>query len=125
MNGIAVHNTGDQMYLIMDQVRDGFLTWEHDNNRYIMAFTTGDKAEEYNEVVLKHQRGDIAIIQRRDSKTFARKMVKAGVRWMIIDYPVVNDQDFWDKPIYEIGSVPREQGRNYSIVDLKAIVARA
>ena len=120
----VVHSPGDQMYLIRDPGRGGFLTWDHDDKRYIMAFTSSDKAEEYNAVVMENRTGEVVRLSSRDSRDFARKMVKSGVDWMIIDYPVINDQDFWDAPVYQIGAVPREVGRDYSVVDLKGIVAR-
>lgn len=121
---IAIHRPGDMMYLIRDPERNGLLTWDHEGSRYVMAFTTSDKAEEYNEVVMRHRPGEVVRIDSRDSKDFARKMVAKGVHFMIVDYPVINDQDFWEKHPFEIGAVPRELGRNYSIVDLKTLVAR-
>ena len=124
MSKVAIHKPGDQMYLIHDPDRNGLLTWEFEEDRYLMAFTTGDKAEEYNSVVLKERPGEIVVVTKGESKKLARNMVSSGVRWMLIDYPVINDQDFWDVHPYEIGGVPREVGRDYSVVDLKAIVAR-
>ena len=112
------------MYLIWDSHRSGFLTWDYGDDKYLMAFTTSDKAEEYNAVVLKYRPGEVVSVKSSQSKELARKMVRAGVNSMIVDYPVINDQDFWDKPQFAIGKVPTEVGRNYGIVDLKKIVAR-
>jgi len=122
--GIAIHKPGDQMYLINDPERNGLLTWHDKDIKYVMAFTSSDKAEEYNAVVLKHHLGDIVMIKSCDSKEFVKKMIAAGVYYMIIDYPVINDQDFWDKHPFEIGQIPTEVGRNYSIVDLRKILAK-
>ena len=119
---VAIHSPGDQMYLIHDPDRKGFLIWTHGDDKYVMAFTSSDKAEEYNDIVMKHRPGDIVTIKSRDSKDFARKMVTTGVHQMIVDYPVINDQDFWDKHPFEIGEIPRELGRNYVIVDLRKVV---
>jgi len=122
---VAIHELGNQMYLIHDPVRDGWLTWDYGGNRYVMAFTESEKAEEYNAIVMQHQPGDIMIIRNRHAMEFARKMVLHGVRFMIIDFPVINDQDFWDNPVFEIGAVPTEAGRDYAIVDLGKIVEKA
>lgn len=119
---VAIHKPGDVMYLIRDPQRRGLLTWDHDNRRYVMAFTTSDKAEEYNAIVLKHQPGEVVRIRKEDSRGFAKRMVSSGVYEMIIDYPVINDQDFWDKHPFEIGNVPTEVGRNYSIVDFRVVL---
>lgn len=120
----VVHSHGDSMYFIKDPERNGFLTWDFEGRRYLMGFTTGDKAEEYNEVVLKHQPGEVVRIDKRESLNLARKMVAGGVTFMVVDYPVINDQEFWDQPVYQ-GAVPAEVGRNYSIVDLTKIVREA
>ena len=120
----AIHDPDGQMYLINDPVRNGLLTWIHDDQTYLMAFTESEKAEQYNAVVLEPRPGEIVIVRQSHARELARKMVAAGVNWMIINYPVINDQDFWDDHPYLIGEVPREEGRNYALVDLRGIVAR-
>lgn len=125
----AIHNPDGQMYLINDPVRNGLLTWDQEGkfgqtDRYIMAFTESDKAEEYNAIVLQYRSGEVVLIKQKDASDFARKMVEKGVFWMIIDYPVINDQDFWDNPKFTLCEIPRELGRDYCIVDLRGVVAR-
>ena len=120
----AVQNKADQMYLILEPVKNGFLTWDHEGERYILAFTDSEKAEEYNAVVLKNRPGEIVIIKSREARNFARKMVEKGVYWMMLDHPVIHDNDFWDQPIYRIGETPIEEERHYAIVDLRAIVRK-
>ena len=103
------------MYLIRHEEKSGWLTWKKDDIVYIMAFTTGDKADEYNSSVLEHEQGVVMSIERKDSKDFARNMVMRGVSWMIVDFPVENDKwEWWD--------IQPELARNYSIVDLKQAV---
>lgn len=120
---VAIHKHGEQMYLIKDPARDGFLTWDHEDKRYLMGFTTSDKAEEYNDIVLRYRSGEIIIVTKRESMDLAKKMVAKGVHWMIVDYPVINDAEFQDEnPIFD--GIPRELGRHYTLVDLRGLVAR-
>jgi len=115
----AIHNKSEQMYIIYDPHRKGFLTWDFDGKRHIMAFTESDGAEQYNEAVLDHRSGEIRIIKRRESLDFARRMVKLGVNWMIIDFPVENDQvEVWNP-------IPLEITRDYGLVNLKLLVRQS
>jgi hypothetical protein len=127
MRTFAVQSDSDQMYFIHDPVRKGMLTWDHRERRYVMAFTTSDKAEEYNAVVLKHSPGKVVSMHKREGPAMAKSYCAAGVHWMIVDYPVINDQDFWEDGdrLYPIEAIPTEHGRNYAIVDLRKIVARS
>ena len=114
----AIHTPGEVMYFINCPLRNGWLTYKHDDKTYLMSFTEGDKAEEYIEKVL-HGTGEVVQEHKRRGVTLARRMVAAGVEWMIVDYPPVNDKaEIWSP-------VARELGRDYGIVHLKAIVEQS
>ncbi len=106
------------MYFINCPERNGWLTFKHDDKIYLMGFTTSDLAEEYNAKVLEHKLGEVVQEHKRYARILARRMVDAGVDWMLVDYPPINDEaEIWSP-------VPRELGRDYGIVHLKGIVER-
>tara|TARA_R110002126_G_scaffold14054_8_gene59799 strand:+ start:3408 stop:3761 length:354 start_codon:yes stop_codon:yes gene_type:complete len=110
----AIHSTGETMYFINCPVRNGWLTYMHDEKIYLMSFTSGEKAEEYNSKVLSGT-GDVVQEYKRNGLFLAKRMIDAGVHWMIVDYPPINDTaEIWSP-------VPRELGRDYGIVDLKGV----
>jgi len=89
-----------------------------DKKNYILAFTSGEKAERYNYTVLRNSPGVIREIKKNQSKEFTRRLVSAGVEWMLLDFPPENDWEFFGDDI------PLEKKRDYAIVHLKGLVTK-
>jgi hypothetical protein len=106
--------TGERLYAIRDPLRaSGWLTWDtNEGDRHIMVWTTSNKAEEYNEVVMDHRAGDVVMVQQKDSKVWAKSMVAAGINYMLVDFPIATDDDW----------APIELKRDYCVVNLKEAV---
>jgi hypothetical protein len=112
---IVIQKPGDTAYVLKCPERGGFLTWDHEDKRYLLMFTSGDKAEEYSERVLEHMQAEVGVVRKEDSEEFIASIVANGIHWAIWDYPPTNDQfAYWEATL--------EENRNYGVVYLKGLV---
>ena len=111
----VIQRPGDRAYVLKCPNREGFLTWDLEGRRYLLMFTTGEKAEEYSERVLESVQGEVGVIEREDSMDFIKAIVATGVHWAIWDFPPEVDQ-------YDYLTPTLEEKRNYGVVDLKGLV---
>jgi len=113
---VYIHEGDKYLFFIFDKERSGYLTWDDEEERFILAWTSESKAIDYNEKVLANRQGEIRAISNKEARKLVEFLLKSGIQRMILDFPVAQDRFF------QVGEdASFEERQNYAVVDLRKV----
>ena len=119
-----IHLPGSCLYVLLDTKLNGYITWLEKDACAIMAWTTGEKAEEYATKMYADRPLSVCTVRKQLAKTFIKQMVRSNVDYLVLDVrpelvePSVDGLDMMEQYL------ENDPHRHYAIMDLKKVVAR-